>query len=114
MRKGNVYVFNVFAGVIEETDDGKYIFTYDDLYVAKEGAKPVSISMPVTKKTYTNNFLFPFFDGLIPEGWILNLTIKNWKIDPKDRMRLLLTACRDCIGAVHVTSCDENGNESEG
>jgi len=46
--------------------------------------------------------LFPFFDGLIPEGWLLNIAEMNWKINHKDRMGLLLTCCQDCIGAVSV------------
>jgi serine/threonine-protein kinase HipA len=44
----------------------------------------------------------PFFDGLISEGWLLDIAIENWKLNPRDRMGLLLTICRDCIGAVHV------------
>jgi serine/threonine-protein kinase HipA len=51
--------------------------------------------------------LFAFFDGLIPEGWLLDIAEKNWKINYKDRMGLLLTCCKDCIGAVSV----ENNNE---
>jgi serine/threonine-protein kinase HipA len=46
--------------------------------------------------------MIPFFDGLIPEGWLLDITVKNWKLDTRDRMGLLLTACKDCIGAVSI------------
>jgi len=46
--------------------------------------------------------LFSFFDGLIPEGWLLDIAEKNWKLDPRDRMGLLLACCRDCIGAVSI------------
>jgi serine/threonine-protein kinase HipA len=46
--------------------------------------------------------MFPFFDGLIPEGWLLDIAEKNWKIDSRDRMGLLLACCKDCIGAVSV------------
>jgi len=48
--------------------------------------------------------LFPFFDGLIPEGWLLNIAVHNWKIKPYDRFGLLMTLCKDCIGCVSVTS----------
>jgi serine/threonine-protein kinase HipA len=51
--------------------------------------------------------MFAFFDGLIPEGWLLDLAVRNWKLDPRDRMGLLLEACRDCIGAVHIQSVNE-------
>lgn len=46
--------------------------------------------------------LFPFFDGLTPEGWLLNVVTHNWKLDRKDRFGLLLVACRDTIGNVTV------------
>jgi serine/threonine-protein kinase HipA len=46
--------------------------------------------------------MFPFFDGLIPEGWLLDIAQKNWKLNPRDRMGLLMACCKDCIGAVSV------------
>jgi serine/threonine-protein kinase HipA len=48
--------------------------------------------------------LFPFFDGLIPEGWLLNIALANWKIKPNDRFGLLVTLCKDCIGCVSIIS----------
>lgn len=50
--------------------------------------------------------MFPFFDGLIPEGWLLVIAQKTWKVDPRDRMGLLLTVCKDPIGAAHVEPVD--------
>jgi len=46
--------------------------------------------------------LFSFFDGLIPEGWLLDVAQFIWKLDPRDRMGLLLACCRDCVGAVSI------------
>ena len=51
--------------------------------------------------------MFPFFDGLIPEGWMLNLALDNWKLDYKDRIGLLLTCCGDTIGAVRIEEIKE-------
>ena len=51
---------------------------------------------------YWDKVLFPFFDGLIPEGWLLDIAERNWKIDARDRMALLLACCKNCIGAVGV------------
>jgi serine/threonine-protein kinase HipA len=56
--------------------------------------------------------MFPFFDGLIPEGWLLVIAQKTWKVDARDRMGLLLTVCRDPIGAVHVEPADTDGSSS--
>ena len=63
--------------------------------------------MPVTNESYIDKRLFPFFEGLIPEGWFLDIASKNWKINPNDRMGLLLACCQNCIGAVRVISIPE-------
>ncbi|MHA4811883.1 HipA N-terminal domain-containing protein [Flavitalea flava] len=99
-KKGLVYYEDQLAGIITENYDG-YSFAYDKEYI-KAGGKPVSLTLPIANGTYGNKTLFPFFDGLIPEGWLLNLAADHWKLDRMDRFALLLTLCRDCIGAVSV------------
>ena len=101
LRKAYVYVRDAFAGVLEETDEG-YKFQYDPEYIRDSAASPVSLTLPVTAEPYTSRILFPFFDGLIPEGWLLDVASRNWKIDRRDRFGLLLVACRDAIGNVSV------------
>ena len=101
-RKAYVYVRNVFAGILSETDSG-YLFAYDEEYLNSETASAVSLTLPLTSTPYTSGTLFPFFDGLIPEGWLLGVVSRNWKIDTKDRFGLLLVACKDGIGNVSIS-----------
>jgi serine/threonine-protein kinase HipA len=101
-RKAKIFMFEKFAGTLEETDDGKYVFTYDSDYLKIKEPYPVSLTLPVRADPYESARLFPFFDGLIPEGWLLFLSAKNWKLNPSDRMGLLLATCFDCIGAAQV------------
>ncbi|MGR3294182.1 MAG: HipA N-terminal domain-containing protein [Candidatus Scalindua sp.] len=98
--KGKVYYKDILAGIIEETDTG-FRFTYDPEYVKAKG-EPVSLTLPLTELPFTSDLMFPFFDGLIPEGWLLDVATETWKIDSRNRMKLLLTVCQDCIGAVKV------------
>lgn len=100
-RTAYVYIRNIFAGELCETDEG-YSFSYDQLYLNSETASAVSLTLPLSEKTYTSKTLFPFFDGLIPEGWLLGMVSRNWKIDTKDRFGLLLVACKDGIGNVSI------------
>lgn len=100
-RKGRVFVQGVFAGILAETDDG-YSFSYDSEYLSSSSPLAVSLTLPLQKETYVSRTLFSFFDGLIPEGWLLNVVSKNWKIDKKDRFGILLASCRDSIGDVVV------------
>ncbi len=100
-RTAYVYVRNAFAGELCETDDG-YSFRYDTEYLKSTDASPVSLTIPVCEQAYTSKTLFAFFDGLIPEGWLLDIVSRNWKINQNDRFGLLLVACKDCIGNVSI------------
>ncbi len=108
-RKAIVKVNDRPAGRLEETEAG-YVFRYFDEYVKDEEAKPVSLTLPKSQKVWESPVMFSFFDGLIPEGWLLDLTVKTWKFDARDRMGLLLVACSDCIGNVSISEAgDEEG-----
>ncbi len=100
-RTAYIYVRKNFAGVLSETDDG-YAFKYDEEYLNSERPLAVSLTMPLREEEYKSKALFPFFDGLIPEGWLLQVVSDNWKIDRKDRFGVLMVACRDGIGNVSV------------
>ncbi|MGF6989496.1 serine/threonine-protein kinase HipA [Lachnospiraceae bacterium PM6-15] len=105
-RKGLVYVQNKYAGIIQETEEG-YLYTYDEDYRLSSEAVAISLTLPLEKKSYFSKTLFSFFDGLIPEGWLLNVVSRNWKIRQDDRFGLLLLVCRDCIGDVSIRKEDE-------
>tara|TARA_R110002124_G_scaffold183695_1_gene351122 strand:+ start:491 stop:823 length:333 start_codon:yes stop_codon:yes gene_type:complete len=102
MRKAEIYYRDILAGLLVENDEGDYIFEYNSDYIDKYPSQFITFSMPVIKGKYKENRLFPFFEGLIPEGWLLDIASKNWKINPNDRMGLLLACCHNCIGAVSV------------
>lgn len=96
-----VYVRNIFAGILTR-DDAGYEFVYDKNYLKLEDALQVSITLPLSDTIYKSKVLFPFFDGLIPEGWLLDTVIENWKISRNDRFALLSVACKDTIGNVSI------------
>lgn len=98
----NIFYSDLLAGKLIETDDGEYTFRYDADYIKKYPNQFITFAMPVTKGKYKANRLFPFFEGLIPEGWLLDIASKNWKINKNDRMGPLLACCQNCIGAVSV------------
>jgi len=111
MRKAKVFMYNNWAGILKEDEEG-YHFQYSNDYLKKDNAEPVSLTLPLQEKPFKDKVLFPFFDGLIPEGWLLDIAEKNWKLNARDRMGLLLKTCQDCIGAVSIQSIEED-NENE-
>ena len=101
MRQAQVFYQYQLAGLLTENEEG-YFFVYESQYLENSNSKPVSLTLPLQKAAFQSKILFPFFDGLIPEGWLLNIAIENWKINPRDRFGLLLSMCRDCIGCISI------------
>ena len=110
MSKALIQYKGKTAGILEETDEG-YEFRYDREYLSDETSHPVSLTLPLREKPYKSTVLFPFFDGLIPEGWLLDVALRNTDISELDRFALLLLCCKDCIGAVSVIPIKEDGDE---
>lgn len=109
MRKAIIKIKNEIAGILTQDEQG-YHFVYDKKYVGNSGAVSVSLTLPLREVPYFSKTLFPFFDGLIPEGWLLDVAEKNWKLNPRDRMGLLLACCKDCIGSVSVEEFKEEAD----
>lgn len=101
MRQADIYRKGIRAGVLTE-DGGEYRFCYEDAYLTREDAQPISLTLPLQAEAYISPVLFPFFDGLIPEGWMLDVALRNTDISILDRMSLLLLCCKECIGSVSV------------
>ncbi len=102
MRQGLVKYNNEPAGILIEDDNGEYLFAYNDAYIQKYPNQFITFQRPVSRQSYRSKRLFPFFDGLIPEGWLLNIAAESWKINKNDRMGLLLACCQNAVGAVRV------------
>ena len=101
MKRGIVYKKDKFAGVLWEDDEG-YHFQYNQSYIDNPIYGAISKTLPIREESYDSERMLPFFDGLIPEGWLLNIALDNWKLNPRDRMNLLLTLCDDNIGDVSI------------
>lgn len=98
MRTAEVFVNNILAGRLTETDDKKYVFEYDVAY----SGTPVSLTMPLTQRVYHFDFFPPFFDGLLPEGPMLEGLLKQYKLDRDDYMGQLMAVGRDTVGAITI------------
>lgn len=99
-RSVQVYIRNVYAGELSETDEG-YLFPMMKNTEKRRCQCGISYNADPTGTIPVENIVF-FFDGLIPEGWLLGVVSRNWKIDVKDRFGLLAVACRDAIGNVSI------------
>jgi serine/threonine-protein kinase HipA len=100
-RKGQVFIQGRLAAALIETEEG-YAFQYIHDYLASEKPLAASLTLPLQREPYHSTILFPFFDGLIPEGWLLDITSTHWKLDRKDRFGLLLAISDETVGDIGI------------
>ncbi|MBC2711218.1 MAG: HipA N-terminal domain-containing protein [Desulfosarcina sp.] len=99
MRKADVFMHDIHAGVLEETaPQSACRFTYD----AKYDGPPVSLTIPVRPGPYEFDAFPPFLEGLLPEGYNLEALLRAMKIDRNDLFSQLLAVGMDMVGAVTV------------
>jgi HipA-like protein len=108
MRKAKVLFKDEEAGVLEQHDDGTFMFQYGSAWL-NDGSKPaISLTMPKTATAYHSEFLFPFFYNMLPEGSNKEVVCKINRIDQNDYFGLLLTTANDdTIGAVRVVKIED-------
>lgn len=105
VRRVQVFYNDELAGILSETPQG-YIFQYDRAFLRKD--IPIALTLPPREEPYESAELFPFFKGLLPEGWYLNIVCATLKVDSNDSFGLLLaTTSGDTIGAVTVRKIEE-------
>ncbi len=91
-------------------DDRTVTFQYDEAWFQNAKAVPVSLTLPLRSEPYVTNGLHPFFENLLPEGWLLEIATSKLKISKDDAFGLLIATCSDCIGAVEVIAEETEGN----
>lgn len=101
LRRGQVRIDGIAVGTLQEEEQGS-VFAYLPEWLEHPEAVPVSLTLPLRAEPYVSRSLHPFFQNLLPEGWLLELATKKLKISKDDAFGLLLATCADCIGAVEI------------
>lgn len=100
LKTAEIYYKGELAGFLYKTTAG-YVFTYEENFLKKN--IPISLTLPPRKEAYESGVLFPFFQGLLPEGWYLDLVLAKEKLERNNDFGILLsTTSTDSIGAVTV------------
>lgn len=98
MRQAKILMKGKPAGILKERENGTYCFAYSEHYKGP----PISFTMPVQREIYEYNFFPPFFDGLLPEGPLLEALLRIKKIDRNDLFSQLLAVGTDVVGSVSI------------
>jgi serine/threonine-protein kinase HipA len=107
MRRAVVRINGERVGMLEEVGD-QVRFAYDASWVTRPSAVSVSLTLPVRAEPYDTRGLHPFFENLLPEGWLLEIATAKLKISKDDPFGLLLATCADCIGAIEIVPAPES------
>ena len=111
MTRAIVLQNNRRVGRLIKHGESAYEFQYDADYLSEPGAHPISYSLPLKAEPYRSERLFPFFEGLIAEGWLRHQQSMIQKIDELDYFSLLIKNGQDLIGATSVIAAPENEKE---
>tara|TARA_R100000935_G_scaffold56605_1_gene88614 strand:+ start:554 stop:802 length:249 start_codon:yes stop_codon:yes gene_type:complete len=65
MRQAKILIDQQLAGILTENNEA-YFFEYDKSYLKSNTKKVVSLTLPLQEEPFQAEYLFPFFDGLIP------------------------------------------------
>lgn len=106
-RRGVVRLDGRRVGVLEELEPRGSRFRYDAAWLGRPDARPVSLTLPLRAEAYESESLLPFFENLLPEGWLLELSTAKLRIPRDDAFGLLLATCADCVGDVEILTDGE-------
>ncbi len=101
VRTACVYYNDILAGYLLQNSRG-YVFFYNSEYAASRNPS-IALNMPKKKRLFRLPYLFPFFQGLLPEGANKAFYCECFGIKSTDKFAMLLTlANHETIGAVTV------------
>jgi serine/threonine-protein kinase HipA len=101
LRTGLVRLDGAAVGRIEERGR-EFRFSYDPEWLSRRDAVPISLTLPLRVEPFVSHGLHPFFENLLPEGWLLEIATTKLKISKDDAFGLLVATCADCAGAVEI------------
>ena len=87
-------------------------FCYADPYLEESFARPISISLPLQKESFSPEQTSTFFEGLLPEGFTRRSVAQWMQVDESDYVSILHGLGRECIGALRVLADDEDDTEA--
>src|SRR5258706_213169 len=105
-RKAAIFFQDKRAGLLREVPDG-YEFVYDQVFINDPTSQPLSVNLPLRVEPFLSKALFPFFEGLLREGWLLDITSAALNLDKSDKFGFLLHTGEDAVGAVSIRPVDE-------
>lgn len=76
-------------------------FSYEKNWLSLTGARPISLSLPLSEKIYTGDLVFNFFDNLLPDNIDIRKRIQTlFSVRSHEPFDFLAAIGKDCVGAL--------------
>lgn len=96
------------VGTLEKLSNGALSFAYDPAWISSPGAVPLSLSLPLSTKTYSGDVVINHFDNLLPDNDGIRKAIsQRMSLHSQEAFDLLAAIGRDCVGAIQLIPSDE-------
>jgi serine/threonine-protein kinase HipA len=101
IEQATVYYGPKEAGVLRHTSDG-FEFCYHSAYRSDPHAKPITRRLPLNRSRFAFKSLLPWFQDVLPEGWVINALGQTRQLNEMEQFALLLHMGTDTLGPVSL------------
>jgi serine/threonine-protein kinase HipA len=106
-RTLDVYLHNEFVGHLIQDDGGQMVFDYNESWLQKSNATPLSQSLPLRRERFKRNECRGFFAGILPDESKREIIARNLGISARNDYAMLEQIGGECAGAVTFVSTGE-------
>lgn len=96
----DVYLHDILAGKLVQTNDGRLKFSYDENYLTHRDHSAISLSLPLRAAFYEEKAVRAFFSGLLPDDIGRHKLARYLGISEKNPFALLEVVGGECAGAL--------------
>ncbi len=107
-RTLDVYLHNELVGHLIQDDGGQMVFDYDESWLQKPNATPLSQSLPLRRERFKRNECRGFFAGILPDESKREIIARNLGISARNDYAMLEQIGGECAGAVTFVPAGEN------
>ncbi len=102
-RSLDVWMNGYAVGRLTKGAAGDMLFVYADAWLAQDGSRPISLSMPLRQSAYRGDVVYNFFDNLLPDSRPIRDRVQaRFGVSSSHPFDLLEAIGMDCVGAVQL------------
>lgn len=106
-RQLRCFIADELVGHFDEAASGKIAFTYAEAWAEKEGAHPLSLSLPLVALHHSGREARNYLWNLLPDNaQTLEAWARRFQVSARNPMAVLEHVGRDCAGAIVLTSAE--------